>query len=54
MTTQTRITRILTSDATNTLKILRLQNLAFRCMASSPNQKAVIAAYKALEQEPTK
>ena len=51
---QTRITRILASDAPNRLKVMKLQTLALRCMASSPIQKDVIAAYKALEQEPTK
>lgn len=43
------VTKILESDAPNSLKVLRLQVLALRCMASSPNQRAVIAAYKALE-----
>jgi len=47
----TQINRILESDATPRIKILRLQNLALRTYASSPRQKEVIAAYKALEAQ---
>lgn len=45
------INRILNSATPRELKILKLQNLALRAFPSSPNQRAVIAAYKALEAE---
>jgi hypothetical protein len=48
---QKQIDRILASDKTDKVKVLKLQNLALRCFASSPNQKLVIAAYKRLEAE---
>ena len=51
MTTQTAITKILNSEASAPLKMLKLQNLALRTFASSPNQKAVIAAYKNLQNQ---
>lgn len=51
MKIETRIEKILASDKTNRLKILKLQNLALRCMASSPIQKRVIEAYKALQEQ---
>lgn len=50
MKTQTAINKILASDASVALKILKLQNLALRQFPSSPNQKAVIAAYHELEK----
>lgn len=50
MKVETAISKILASDASATLKISKLQNLALRCFPSSPNQKAAIAAYKALEE----
>lgn len=43
--------KILASDAPVSLKILKLQNLALRTFPSSPNQKAVIAAYRELEKK---
>ncbi len=43
------IEKILSSDTTVQLKISKLQTMALRCFASSPNQKMVIAAYKALQ-----
>jgi len=45
------IKKILASDASLPLKISKLQNLALRSYPSSPNQKAVIAAYRALEKD---
>lgn len=48
MKIETAINKILASDATASLKILKLQNLALRCFPSSLNQKAAIAAYTAL------
>lgn len=47
------IQRILESEKSDKVKILKLQNLALRCMPSSPYQKEVIAAYKALEAAST-
>jgi hypothetical protein len=49
MRTETAMKRILTSDATVSLKILKLQTLALRTYPSSPNQKSVIAAYRELQ-----
>jgi hypothetical protein len=49
-----KLEKILKSDAPDSLKILKLQVLALRCMASSPRQKEVIAAYKALEAQSTR
>ena len=51
MKTETAIAKILDSDASVSLKILKLQNLALRTFASSPNQKAVITAYKNLQSQ---
>ena len=51
MKTETAINKILASDASVSLKISKLQTLALRSFPSSPNQKAVIAAYQALQQE---
>jgi hypothetical protein len=49
MKVETAINRILKSDDSVALKISKLQTLALRCFASSPNQKTVIAAYQALQ-----
>jgi hypothetical protein len=49
MKIETAIAKILSSEGSTELKILKLQNLALRCFPSSPNQKMAIAAYKALE-----
>ena len=49
MRAETKMRRILESDASDRLKVLRLQTLALRCLASSPIQKEVIAAYKAIQ-----
>lgn len=46
---ETRIAKIVNSDASDTLKVSKLQNLALRCMASSPAQKQVQAACKKLQ-----
>ena len=51
MKAETAIKKILASDASVSLKISKLQTLALRQFPSSPNQKAVIAAYKALQEE---
>ena len=51
MKTETAIAKILNSDASAALKISKLQTLALRTFASSPNQKAVIAAYQKLQLE---
>lgn len=51
--TEKRTAEILASDASVALKILKLEVLALRCFASSPNQKAVIAAYTALREAQT-
>jgi hypothetical protein len=51
MKTETAINRILNNaDWSDALKILKLQNLALRTFPSSPNQKRVIAAYQALQE----
>ncbi len=57
MKTETAIARIMRSDASTALKISKLQTLALRTFASSPNQKLVVATYQALQaqtQERTK
>lgn len=51
MNAETAINKILASDASKALKILRLENLALRCFASSPNQKAALAACKVLKDD---
>ena len=52
MKTETAIKRIMdNADWSDSLKILKLQNLALRTFASSPNQKLVIATYQALQSE---
>ena len=51
MTTETAINRILNNaEWPDSLKILKLQNLALRTFPSSPNQKLVIATYQALQE----
>ena len=49
MKTETAVNRILNSDKSTALKILKLQTLALKTFASSPAQKYVIAHYKALQ-----
>jgi hypothetical protein len=46
-----RISKILESEGSTELKILKLENLALRAFPSSPYQKEVIAAYEALKKE---
>lgn len=50
MKIETAMNKILASDASVSLKIMKLQTLALRAFPSSPNQNAVIAAYKALQE----
>jgi hypothetical protein len=50
--TENAVRKILESDASIALKISKLQTLALRSYPSSPNQKLVIAAYKALQSNP--
>jgi|HubBroStandDraft_5_1064220.scaffolds.fasta_scaffold1743116_2 hypothetical protein len=50
MKVETAIKRIVdNAEWPTSLKILKLQNLALRTFASSPNQKLVIATYQALQ-----
>jgi hypothetical protein len=49
MKTQTAISRILKSEGTIALKVLKLEVLALRTFPSSPNQKLVIATAIALQ-----
>lgn len=50
MKTETAIKRIIdNAEWADSLKILKLQNLALRTFASSPNQKLVIATYQGLQ-----
>ena len=52
MKIETAIQKILNNnDYSISLKISKLQTLALRTFASSPNQKTVIAAYKALQNK---
>ncbi|WP_156436068.1 hypothetical protein [Bradyrhizobium pachyrhizi] len=48
--TEKKTAAILASEASASLKIAKLQTLALRCYPSSPDQKAVVAAYKALQE----
>ncbi len=51
MRVEKAVAKILESDATKQLKISKLQTLALRCFASSPNQKMVTATYEALQND---
>ena len=51
MKPETKMARILASEASPKLKIMQLQTLALRCFASSPMQKEVVATYKRLMAE---
>ena len=48
MKVETHIARILNSDGSHALKVLKLGNLVLRCYPSSPNQKLAQAARDAL------
>lgn len=49
MKMEKHIERILNSDASTELKILKLEVAALRAFASSQNQRMAVAAYKALQ-----
>ena len=49
MKIEKHISRIVSGEYSNVLKISKLQTLALKCLASSPNQKAVITAYQSLQ-----
>ena len=51
MKVQTKIKKILESDASRNLKIMQLQTLGLKTFAGSPLQKLVIATYQALRDE---
>lgn len=51
MKVTTAVSRIMARDCSDSLKILKLQVLALRCFPSSPNQKFVIATYRALQEK---
>lgn len=51
MKIDTQIEKIVSSDASYDLKILKLQNLAFKQFAASPNQKKVTDTISALKNK---